>query len=155
MQSDVELDSQAPSIPEGFLDRLREVRSSFYVKWNRQAVIEKKGRYDAAGRRVPPVFGGRWEIWDQPETSEAYKLMVVRGPGEEYRPLSGALIQRLQRLNPEHYDGDLNKLWAAVTEDEELRAQAHERDGDEFLEAVAEWAYWCQLPKQRVIADIE
>lgn len=148
------LDAEAPSVPDGFMERLQAIRSTFHLKWNRRAVMVKKGHYDAEGRAYPPVYEGRWEVWDTPETSPAYKILVVRNVDNSFQPLSDRLLQRLQKINPENHGGDLNKLFEALTEDPETRHLVHEREGDDFLEAVAEWAYWVQLPKQRVLADI-
>jgi len=67
-----------PSIPDGFKRRLREIKQSYGVRFNRKV--------------------GHWEITDKTKYGREYVLTSVCNDNGTYRPLCGGLIDEIKRI---------------------------------------------------------
>lgn len=135
-------------IPDYLIDGLRDIREGLHFRWNPTAVLVETGDFDVNGRPRKIEYEPRFEIWDTDPYGREYMVMRVQHPDGSFRMPDEKLIEQIWRLHPEKYDGKIEKLVQAQIDDPELlREIGTKKDSDDMIEAVANWAQWCETPK--------
>lgn len=144
---------KGPSYPE-YVDReLKNIRSGFVLKWNPIAVVEQGGHFDADGTLVPPVMGGRYELWDTDVEGGHYRVMIVRDPSGAYMEPGERLLTKLRMMDPARWGGDVSKMLTAMIDEENDKLQdISKEDFNEWAEAMAKW--WADHAAGRILTSV-
>ena len=143
-----------PEVPESVEIGLKSVRETLHLRWNPQAVRVRPGYIDASGIVKPAEWEPRWELWDIDADGRPYKIMTLQHQDGSFKPPGDWLVDLINFLNPARWDGDPNKMIAALVDEPMNRLeQVADEDSDDFFGAVASWHGWMALPKERVLAD--
>jgi len=136
-------------IPKQLVEDLKKVRRNFELRLNPKAVCVNAAHIDACGlKRGDAVFDPRFELWDKDPYGKEYKVMTVQESDGSFRFPDQRLVDHLNKVNPEHYGGNLHAMVAALIDDPEaLRELGTKKDTDELIDSVAKWAEWCETPK--------
>lgn len=136
---------QAPAhITQG----LQNIRSTLRMIWNPMAVRAQAGRISADGMVTSAAYDGRWEVWDTDPEGGDYMVMRVETPTGEYMPPVEWVVEWLNRWNPEHFNGSLEKMLEVYFANaEEAAERMSDKNAKDFFDAVSKWAAWVALPK--------
>lgn len=138
-------------VPEGVLIDLKAIRPTFHFRWNERAALVTTGRYDATGAVRNPEYEGRWELWDTDPENTDYMVMRIQHPDGSFRHPGQWLVDRMRFMNPERWAGDVHKMLEELIDAPEvLREAGTERDQDDLIEMVGNWAEWVYAPKEQV-----
>jgi hypothetical protein len=140
--------------PESVVIGLRNIRENLHLRWNPTAVRVKPGHIDASGAVIQAEFDPRFELWDKVDGQPEYKVMTLQHEDGSFRAPGQWLVDLINMVNPERWDGDVNKMLAHFQDrPEQLREEVAEKDFDDFTEMVARWAGWVTTPKSRVLTN--
>lgn len=134
-------------IPEGVLVDLKNIRQDMHLRWNPKAKLVTPGGWDGGGAFTPPVFEPRWELWDRDPQGADYMVMRLQFPDESFRQPGDWLIYHLRLHNPERYESIEHMLYVLSEQPDEKRQDIATKDSDALIDAVANWAQWCETPK--------
>lgn len=147
---------EAPSLPDGFEEKLRGVREGLHLRWNPKAKVRKAGAFDVYGNvAVEPEYDGRWELWDNTIEGKEYMVMTIREPGGGYKHPGDWLITLLNKINPANYGGSVGKMVEALVDDKNRTAlEVGDKDFEDLIEQATKWVLHKGVPKTRVLIDL-
>jgi hypothetical protein len=140
--------------PESVRIGIQAVRPTMRLVWNERAV-QARTEYDAFGKPKRIVFDPRWELWDTDAEGQAYMVTRLQEPDGSFRDADYRLVEFLNLINPERYDGDPAAMLQALVDDPNQRIE----DGAEAMfqdlaREAAKWGGWLTTPKSYVPAQI-
>lgn len=140
--------------PESVVQGLKNVRSTLRVIWQPRAV-QGTPILGAFGLVKEIPWEPRWEVWDTDSLGADYMVQRVQNPDGSYKEIGDWLAEHYRLINPERYDGDIGKMYAALVDAPQnfLREMA-DKDFDSFCEAVGSWYNDYGKPKVAVAKDI-
>jgi hypothetical protein len=129
-------------VPESVALGLRNIRSGLHLRWNVAAVKRPTG-FDATGKPLEMEVEPRFELWDTDPQGQDYMVMRVQNEDGSFRFPDDRLVERMGRLNPERYGGNVHRMLQAQVDDPEtLRELGTQKDTDDLIESVVKWAEW-------------
>lgn len=136
-------------VPQEVLEDLQTIRQDFELRWNPTAVLNRAGSFDAEGNpKAQPIYEPRFELWDRDPQGRHYMVMRVQEPDGSFRFPDQRMVDHLKMVNPERYGGNVAAMVKALVDDPTaLRELGTQKDTDDLIEAVANWAEWCETPK--------
>ena len=136
-------------VPEHIAEGLSNIRETLHLRWNPLAVLRRPGDIDANGHVVTEAeYEPRWELWDTDADGKEYMVMRVQTVEGEFRPVGEWLVEHIWKIHPARYGGDVHKMVQAQIDDPDtLRELGTQKDIDNLIEAVSQWAAWVAVPK--------
>lgn len=128
--------------PESVVKGIKAIKPTFSLFFNPEAkVVPGSGHsFDVNGRARKMKREGRWEVWDVDAYGQPYKVMTLQEPNGGFRPADQRLVEFLNLINPERYNGDVSRMIEELVEkpNEYVRG-VEERDFERLVDSVANY----------------
>lgn len=147
--------AERPSLPDGLEADLKQIRPSFRLVWNTKARVVNPGHYDVYGIPTPVTYEPRWELWDTDPYGTDYLVMQLRQPNGDFKQPGWWLIEHLNLINPERYNGDISKMFQRLAEaPNKAIEEMADHEIDDLVEMATKWHSYRVAPKERVLTNI-
>lgn len=146
---------KGPSYAKYVDESLKKIDSSFHLRWNPRCRMVRPGSFDANGQPTEPWYDGRYEVWGTDANGEEYRIMIVAVQGE-YREPGEWLVERLHKLNPARYGGNVSAMLRELVDDpNNVLQEMDERDYRDFINGAVSWYWKVGNPTVSVAKDIK